>query len=104
MVYCNNLIMCFAFHRDFFLKANIWIHKKFNLDQGTMFEVFFFVFYLPLFMLCKLEETISISNKMDLGHDLKFGKFKELNNMHLCFEFKWKLLHVNLIGFLKMFS
>jgi hypothetical protein len=51
-------------------------------------------------MLCKLEKTISISNKMDLGHDLKYGKFKKLNNMHLCFEVKWNLLHVNLIGFL----
>jgi hypothetical protein len=63
--------------------------------------MFFFVIYLPLFMLCKCEETISISNKMDLGHDLKFGKCKELNNMHLCFRVKWKLLHVN--GFFLMF-
>lgn len=54
-------------------------------------------------MLCKLEETISISNKMDLGHDLTFGNFEKLNNMYLCFEVKWKLLHVNLIGYFKMF-
>ncbi len=53
-------------------------------------------------MLCKLEKTISISNKMDLGHDLKSGKFKELNNMHLCSKVKWNLLHVNLIGFFKI--
>jgi hypothetical protein len=39
---------------------------------------------------------------MDLGHDLKSGKFKELNNMHLCSKVKWNLLHVNLIGFFKI--
>jgi hypothetical protein len=35
---------------------------------------------------------------MDLGHDLKFGKFEKLHNMYLCFEVKWKLLDVNIIG------
>lgn len=53
-------------------------------------------------MLCKLEETISISNEMDLGRDLKFGKFEELNNMYLSSKVNWKLLHVNLIGFFLM--
>jgi len=40
---------------------------------------------------------------MDLGHDLKSGKFKELNNMHLCSKLKWNLLHVNLIAFFNVF-
>jgi len=64
--------------------------------------MFSFVLYFPLFMLCKLEETISISNEMDLGRDLKFGKFEELNNMYLSSKVNWKLLHVNLIGFFLM--
>jgi hypothetical protein len=36
---------------------------------------------------------------MDLGHNLEFGKFEELKNMYVCSEVKFKLLHVNLIGF-----
>jgi hypothetical protein len=45
----------------------------------------------------------TVNGPMDLGHDLKFGKFEKLKNMYLYSKIKWKLLDVNIIGFYRMF-